>query len=121
MIPAHYPVQAVPSGGYRERTIQNVIDSDATLILYFGRLQGGTEQTLVQCVIRSKPYKLIDGAEIPPHRAAQLAVLFVDENNVSTLNVAGPRSSQARIGHQYAYEVARELLRLQCAGSGGGA
>jgi hypothetical protein len=45
IIPDKYPVKALAKSGYLQRTEQNVIDSDGTLIIYFDNLSGGTEQT----------------------------------------------------------------------------
>lgn len=39
-IPAWYPLISLEHGGYRARTRQNVIDSDATVILAPGELAG---------------------------------------------------------------------------------
>lgn len=113
-IPACYPVTEIPRGGYRQRTIQNVIDSDATLIIYFGRLEGGTEQTVLHCIKRHKPYQLIDGNEIARFRAGKLAALFVERFEVAVLNVAGPRESRAPGARDYAYQTISELLRHEC-------
>jgi hypothetical protein len=46
MIPDRYPVQELKAGGYRQRTLQNILDGDGTLIIYFGRPSGGVEETL---------------------------------------------------------------------------
>ena len=110
-IPSRYPVTPIASGGYRERTIRNVVDSDATLVIYFERLHGGTEQTLLHCVRRGRPYRLIDASEVPALRAGELALRFVQDNHVATLNVAGPRAIHAANAHRYAHEAIRELLR----------
>jgi putative molybdenum carrier protein len=112
-IAARYPLTEMPDGGYLERTIQNVIDSDATLVFYFGELEGGTEQTVLQCMRRKKPYKLIDGDEVPPARAAALAAAFVARHRVSVLNVAGPRQSGNPRAYSYANEATALLLRPQ--------
>ena len=111
-IPERYPVVELVDAGYRERTIQNVVDSDATLIVYFGDLHGGTELTLLACIRREKPYKLIDGADIPAARAAEIALAFVAKHAASTLNVAGPRASHAPSAHRYANEAVSRLIAL---------
>lgn len=98
------------SGSYRERTIQNVIDSDATLIICFGEPEGGTLTTVLQCEAQKKPYKLIDASAIPPGDAALLAAAFIAEHSVSTLNVAGPRASKIESAYQYAFDVVTRLL-----------
>mgnify|MGYP002530780638 CR=1 FL=1 len=45
-----YPLQALPDGGYKERTLKNVQDSDATIIIYFESISGGTKETLLYCL-----------------------------------------------------------------------
>src|SRR3990167_2671567 len=44
-IPARYPLQELPSGGYRQRTKRNVRESDGTLILFRNELTGGSAFT----------------------------------------------------------------------------
>lgn len=112
-IPDRYPMTEMSSGTYLDRTIQNVIDSDATVIIYFSTLHGGTEQTLLHCVQRGKGYTLIDGSEIEAKRAAELIARFVAEHDVSVLNVAGPRGSDAPRAYPYAYEAIGTLLRAE--------
>jgi hypothetical protein len=110
-IPDRYPVRELEKGGYRERTIQNVLDSDGTLIIYCGALSGGTEQTQLHCIRRKKPYKLIDAREISVTRATELGLEFVDANLISVLNVAGPRESSWDGAAQFAEEVVGGVLR----------
>src|SRR5215813_9026344 len=112
-IAARYPLTEIARGGYKERTIKNVADSDATLIIYFGELHGGTEQTVRHCITQQKPYKLIDATEITATRAAELTVQFIAKHKVSVLNVAGPRQSHASAAHEYALQTIRHLLRLR--------
>ena len=65
-----YPLVEL-AGGYTARTLANVRDSDATAIIYFDQLEGGTENTLAFCMEQRKPYKLIDASEIDPDRAGE--------------------------------------------------
>ena len=58
------PFQELPDGGYKERTLKNVQDSDATVIIYFESISRGTEKTLLYCLNEKKPYLLIDGSGI---------------------------------------------------------
>jgi hypothetical protein len=92
-------------GGYRQRTKQNVIDSDGTAIFYESYVRGGTEATVLFCIRQSKPYKLIDIELVKPPRAAELLSEFVREFNVSVLNVAGPRSSSCPRIYDYVKQV----------------
>ncbi len=107
VIPNHYPLQEL-EGGYLARTERNVVDSDATLILHFGPLSGGTARTLDFCRSHRRPCLLIDGEKTPPDQAAEETLRFIHREGVEVLNVAGPRAS----GEPRAYPYAREVLEL---------
>ena len=109
-IPQGYPLAEMPQGDYRERTIQNVIDSDGTVIIYFLELSGGTEQTLLHCVRRRKSYKLIDANETSAERAATLVASFIEKNSIAKLNVAGPRATKVPTAHAYAHDFVSYLV-----------
>jgi hypothetical protein len=101
-IPDRYPVKELENGGFTERTLQNVKDSDGTVIIYPGKLSGGTEQTLHFCVEQRRPHELIDASKVSTEKAAQLIADFVRENKIDALNVAGPRASEWPEGYDYA-------------------
>ena len=101
-IPDRYPVKELENGGFTERTLQNVKDSDGTVIIYPGKLSGGTEQTLHFCVEQPRPHELIDASKVSTEKAAQLIADFVRENKIYVLNVAGPRASEWPEGYDYA-------------------
>jgi hypothetical protein len=111
VIPAHYPVAELAEGDYRHRTIQNVLDSDGTLVIYFEYLRGGTEQTVLHCIRRQRPYKLVDAAEVSAQQGVRLAAAFVATIRAGILNIAGPRHSQEPRAHAYAYALVSTLLR----------
>ena len=111
-IPGRYPLEEMPDGGYLERTIRNVERSDGTLVLHFGALRGGTAQTVAQCRRLRKPFLLVDGARVPPERAAETAAAFVAAQRIAILNVAGPRASQAAGARDYACETIARLIAL---------
>lgn len=100
-IPERYPVKELESGGFTERTLQNVKDSDGTVIVYPGNLSGGTEQTVRFCVEQQRPLKLIDSSNVSTEKAAQLIADFVRANTIDVLNVAGPRQSEWAKGYDY--------------------
>lgn len=105
-----YLLKVLPDAGYAERTAQNVLDSDATLVLCHERLEGGTEYTVRLCVEHARPHKLIDAAAVGAERAAAIALEFVAANGVRVLNVAGPRQSKWSGAHAYAYRTIGLLL-----------
>ena len=69
-IPDRYPLKELEHGGFTERTLQNVKDSDGTLIIYSRKLSGGTEQTVRFCVEQERPHELIDASKISTEKAA---------------------------------------------------
>ena len=104
-IPDRYPVKELEQGSFVERTMQNVKDSDATVIIYFDKLRGGAEQTVRFCIEQKRPHKLIDAAEISAENAANSIFDLVRENKIEILNVAGPRLSEWPHGYDYAFQV----------------
>jgi len=104
-IPDRYPVKELENGGSTKRTLQNVKDSDGTIIIYPGKLSGGTEQTLHFCVEQRRRHELIDASNISTEKAAQLIADFVCDNKIAILNVAGPRKSEWPEGYNYVAQV----------------
>jgi Circularly permutated YpsA SLOG family len=111
-IPDHYPIQELQDGGFTERTLQNVKDSDATVVIYPGELRGGTERAVRFCVELQRPHQLIDASKISAGGAASLIANFVGNNKVGILNVAGPRQSEWPEGYDYASRVMSAFLKL---------
>jgi len=101
-IPDCYPLKELENGGFTERTLQNVKDSDGTVIIYPGKLSGGTDQTVRFCIEQRRPCLLIDASKTPVKEAAKLIADFVREKQIDILNVAGPRESEWPQGYEYA-------------------
>jgi len=93
-----------------ERTLQNVKDSDETVVIYPGELYGGTEQTVRFCVELERPHQLIDTSRTSAEDAAKLIADFVLKNKIGILNVAGPRQSEWPGGYDYASRVLDSFL-----------
>lgn len=115
-IPDRYPLREMASGGYAERTRQNVVDSDATLILYRDRLEGGTAKTVIHCAQVGKMVKLIDSDLATPVSAAIAIRAFIVGARILRLNVAGPRASKEPGATAYT----RALLMAALGPAGGG-
>jgi hypothetical protein len=111
-IPDRYPVKELESGGFTERTLRNVKDSDGSVIIYPGKLSGGTEQTVKFCGEQRRLHELIDASNVSTEKAAQLIADFVRENTINTLNVAGPRQSEWPDGYDYAFRALEAFLQL---------
>ena len=89
-IPDRYPLLETPTSDYRERTIWNLRDSDATLVLHRGPLTGGTLMT-VQLARRGGRPLLV--RELGPDFEIESALDWLTNNHVRVLNCAGPRES----------------------------
>jgi Circularly permutated YpsA SLOG family len=111
-IPDHYPIRELPGGGFTERTLHNVKDSDGTVVIYPGELRGGSEQTVRFCVELQRPYQLIDASKITAEDAANLITDFLRAKKISILNVAGPRQSEWPEGYNYAFLALSAFLKL---------
>jgi len=100
-----YCLLETPSGSYPQRTEWNVRDSDATLIVNRGRLDGGTRATARLALGRyRKPVFMI---ELGKRVRREGFRAWLRRHRVRVLNVAGPRESK-RPG---IYREARKLLK----------
>lgn len=90
-IPTRYALLETNSPEYQQRTEQNVLDSDATLIICRGPLGGGTLLTWQLAEKHFKPCLVVDLARpLSPEQVGQ----WLAACRVWVLNVAGPRESQ---------------------------
>jgi putative molybdenum carrier protein len=110
-IPDRYPVQELQAGGFTERTFQNVKDSDGTIVICPGELNGGTKQTVQFSVKQQRPYLLIDASKVFTEEAEQLITDFVRDQKIEIVNVAGPRQSEWPGGYDYASRVLAGFVR----------
>jgi Circularly permutated YpsA SLOG family len=95
VIPPIYRLRETESLDYEERTEKNVTDSNATLIVARQKgLSGGTAFTKFMAEKHGRPLLVICEQGELPFSAAALTE-FLKRNRVRTLNVAGPRESQA--------------------------
>ncbi len=107
-IPSHYPLIELPNAGYRERTRKNVVDSDGTLVIYFGELSGGTAATVKHCEQLQKPVVVVNGDTLNAADAAGQAAAFIAAHSIAVLNVAGPRESK----HAGARDFSRSVVSI---------
>lgn len=89
-----HPPTPLAGAGYRKRTRQNVIDSDATVIIYHTQIapKGGTELTLKTCISQNKPYPLIDMNVFSVEIACDYVLDFIKKYHIECLNFGGPHS-----------------------------
>ncbi len=89
-IPDRYALREHASSEYAVRTEQNVVDSDATLVLTIGAPRDGTALTVRLAERHERPILVVDlDGPLP---AAEVAA-WIAACDVRVLNVAGPRES----------------------------
>jgi hypothetical protein len=106
-IPDRYPLTETAERNYQTRTRLNIEDSDGTLILNLGKLDGGTALTASHACQIGKPCLVVAlEAGIEP-------AVFQDwlgANRIAVLNVAGPRESKRPGVYDVAYHCLEPLL-----------
>ena len=105
-----YPLTETTSDQYVFRTKRNILDSDGTLIIYFDDLEGGTARTLEFCQELKKPCYLVNATDISPSQTVAKIKMFLKENAIKSLNVAGPRASKQSHAREYTKEVIMKVL-----------
>src|SRR5690348_8169358 len=89
-----YRLSETESKSYRSRTVRNVRDSDATLIVNLGELEGGSRETLRIAEQRGKPVRVVQLDSSPGDELIADLRAWLLDNTVRVLNVAGPRESK---------------------------
>ncbi len=103
LIPPIYELTELPSDFYADRSRKNVDDSDGTLILYGGKLEGGTHLTARYALSIGKPCHRVRLFGRPSFLACGD---WLRRHDIRTLNIAGPRASK----EPKIYESAKRFL-----------
>lgn len=100
-IPEKYPLIETKTDNYPERTELNVKNSDATLILIMHAADRGTALTMNLCKRYNKPCLVID---LSDEKRETDVKRWMQQNNISVLNVAGNRESISPGIHNKAFK-----------------
>ena len=115
-LPRHYPLRETPLARVVQRTLWNMRDSDATLVLARHRPQrgwGGSAILTSQAGV-ARPRLVVDPRA---DRGPRQAGAWLRRHRVRLLNVGGPRASEdAEI-----YDLARDFLERLLLAPGNGA
>jgi MFS family permease len=115
VVDARYRLRETASANYRVRTRCNIEDSDGTLILNLGPLEGGTLATRRYAKRLGKPCLVLQLDATAPEALCRHAIAWLRAHEIDCLNIAGPRES-TRPGTYAA--VTCFLDRLAAAGAG---
>jgi hypothetical protein len=109
-----YQLRETVESDYAVRTERNVLDSTGTLILYYQGLSGGTKLTSQLATRYRRPKLNVDLTEpLSPERVLDWLV----KEQITTLNVAGPRESSVRGIGRLAEEYLLQVLTHPLAAS----
>jgi hypothetical protein len=102
IIPERYHLEETPDSNYKQRSMWNVRDADATLIVTLEReLTGGTLVTLQSAKVMNRPCLRV----MPRDDWRENLKTFLKNQSIQILNVAGPRRSEAPGIEPFVYEV----------------
>lgn len=93
VLDARYQLTETESNGYRQRTKRNVLEADASLIIYRDRLEGGSLLTRDLATGHGKPLLLCD-LHAPTEELLAAWQDWLVGHAIAILNIAGP--SEAR-------------------------
>ena len=112
-LPKKYKLHEMSTDSYKDRTEQNVIDSDGTVIISHGKLTGGSAYTQKIAKYYDRPFLHIDLRKHDVLPAAIEMLTWIDERNIKVLNVAGPRASKDPKIYTVVKEVLESLLIIE--------
>lgn len=110
VIPDKYPLTETPKPYSLQRTEWNIRDSDATLILNMGDLEGGTKRTLELAHELGKPVLVV---QLDQTYSIETVRSWLSKNKIESLNIAGPRSSKQPHIYVQTRLLGHELFRNQ--------
>jgi hypothetical protein len=90
-IPRHYGLRETDSAQHAHRTRLNVRDSEGTLILARGRIEGGTRLCLEAARELGRPIYIVT----LPDASLPEVVEWISDHRIQRLNIAGPRESES--------------------------
>jgi len=100
--------QVMTWGGYPQRTEQNVIESDGTVIFTYGKLAGGLFLTKRFAVNHNRPWLHID---LDAMREPVTKIIdWIIEWDIKILNIAGKSGSKAPEIHDQVKGIIRQVL-----------
>ena len=109
-LPDKYHFTEMTTTSYKDRTEQNVIDSDGTVIFSYGRLTGGSGYTRKMAVKHNRHWLVVDLAKHTRFQAAQSINDWIRRNNIEVVNVAGSRASKS----PEIYDAVTGILKAVC-------
>ncbi len=109
-IPDKYPMTLLAGGAYRQRTVKNVLDSDAPQFCSIGRSAVEPFIRMMSVGVNASRTLRWMRRRYRCRRQSAAIVRFIKEHDIQVLNVAGPRASRWAEGHRFAMEVVQGVI-----------
>ena len=109
-LPEKYQLQEMPTDEYSKMTEQNIVDSDATLILSHASLTGGSALTQSLAEKHGKPCIHIDLSKVGMRKAGLIINIWIHRYKIKVLNIAGPKASKDPKIYQATFELLEVLF-----------
>jgi len=109
VISSRYQLNEMATGDYLKRTKQNITDSDATLILNCGELDGGSLRTMQFAQQLNKPFMIAQLDRDDLENQIKEASNWI-HTICGSLNVAGPRESKRPSVYRLSYDFLTRLF-----------
>jgi hypothetical protein len=100
----------IGTSDYRVRTGLNVDNSDGTVVFTYGHPKGGSSLTLRLALQKGKPTIHINLDKVHPNKAVDLLCIWIQNNRIKVLNVAGSRQSKAPTIHGIVYSILAAVI-----------
>ena len=107
-----YHLTEMATKSYPKRTEANVIDSDGTVIFTHGNLTGGSLLTRKKAIQHGEPVLHLNMSKMEIDEAVRLLGIFIEDNGIEVLNVAGSRASKDVLIYEKTFEVVEKYLSL---------
>ena len=110
VLPTKYKLKEMANFSYPKRTEKNVLDSDGTLIIYHGKLTGGSALTRKMAKKHGRPWIHLDLDKLSISDASKVIISWIDRNGIQVLNVAGSRASKDPEIYETTVEILKTVL-----------
>lgn len=113
VLPDKYQLQEMSTASYSKRTEQNVLDSEGTLIVSHGKLNGGSALTRKLAGKHKRPCIHIDMDRLSIADAVDAIKEWIAHNAIQILNVAGPRASKDTDIYNTTTKILKTMLTIK--------
>lgn len=107
-----YQMEEMIGCGYSERTEKNILDSDGTVIISYGKLAGGSGYTMAVAKKNKRPCLHIDLNNQGMSGAVENILSWLRKYMIQVLNVAGPRASKDGKIYKAVFNLMEEVINV---------